>query len=278
MYVQIALCAAMIIPAVDKAGRVEFPDDLDQWIAVAPPERGSDGWFIANHDTEHQWVVSVRDGHPRAELLGRAAGRFVKLPFEIEPGYASEGLAGRRLSTKVADGWIVAFNAGEFGAGLWWFSPDGTKRAKISEAWVKDFLSTEAGLLATEGLAHMRESRGRIIRLVRDQGGHWRSEDLIDLKHAPEVAVKRTDGSLLIATTDRLLKVVPSDKTVEVLHKDAFWGGLYPNSIAVTPGGTIYLGMRHGVAKLDKKGGEYKVVWLLPNQDFVVTEPKNGCQ
>jgi hypothetical protein len=90
------------------------------------------------------------------------------------------------------------------------------------------------------------------------------------------VAVKRTDGSLLIVTTDRLLKVVPSDKTVEVLHKAAFWGGLYPNSLAVTSGGTIYLGMRHGVAKLEKKGGEYKVVWLLPNMEFVVTEARDG--
>ena len=80
---------------------------------------------------------------------------------------------------------------------------------------------------------------------------------------------------MLIATTDRLLKVVPSDKTVEVLHKDAFWGGLYPNSLIVTPGGSIYLGMRHGVARFEKKKGEYQVVWLLPNKDFVVGEAQD---
>ena len=175
--VMAALCVAMLLWAIGTSGPVEFPDDLEQWIAVAPPERGSDGWFVANHDSKHEWVVSLRDGHPCAELRSRPAGQSVTLPFEIEPGSASEGLAGRRLSTKVADGWIVAFNAGEFGAGLWWFSPDGKKRAKIAEAWVKDFLLTDAGLLALEGIAHRFENRGRIIRLLQDRGGRWRTED-----------------------------------------------------------------------------------------------------
>jgi hypothetical protein len=268
-------CVISLIFTIVKSGSVEFPHDLEQWIAVAPPERGSDGWLVANHDA-NEVVVRLRDGRPRAELRSRAAGRSATLPFEIEPGWAIDGLAGSRLSTKVADGWIVAFNAGEFGAGLWWFSPDGKKRAKIAEAWVKDFLSTEAGLLALEGIAHGTENRGRIIRLFQDRAGRWRTEDLINLGHAPEVALKRTDGSLLIATTDRLLRVVPSDKTVEVLHKNAFWSGLFPNSLALTPGGTIYLGMRHGVAKLEKTGREYKVVWLLPNKESVATEARDG--
>jgi hypothetical protein len=132
--------------------------------------------------------------------------------------------------------------------------------------------------LALEGLAHGGQSTGRIIRLVRDREGRWRSEDLIDLRHAPEVGETKADGSLLIATTRRLLRVVPSDKTVEVLHDDAFWGGLYPNSLVVTPGGAIYLGMRHGVAKLEKKGGQYRVAWLLPNKQFAATEPPDGLK
>jgi hypothetical protein len=83
---------------------------------------------------------------------------------------------------------------------------------------------------------------------------------------------------LLIATTNRLLRVVPSDKSVDVLHDNAFWGWFYPNSLVVTPGGTIYLGMRHGVAKLEKKGKEYKVAWLIPNRLFVATETRDGSK
>jgi hypothetical protein len=204
------LSAAMVVPVVARDGPAQVPDDLERWTAMAPPEPNSDAWFAANHDVAHEWVVSLRDGHPYAKLLSRPVARSDSLPFEIERGSASEGLAGTRLSCEVADGWIVAFNAGEFGAGLWWFSPDGKGRYKIAEAWVRGFYSTDGGLLAIEGLAHKGRSAGRIIRLVRDGGGRWRSEDLIDLKHAPEVAVKRADGSLFIATTVRLLRVVGS--------------------------------------------------------------------
>lgn len=275
------LCAAVLLPAFVTAEPDQYPEDLEKWIAVAPPKRNSDASIAANNDTAHEWVVSLRDGHPRATLDRSAPPppeRSDRLPFEIERGSAKDGLAGTRRSIKVDDGWIVAFDAGEFGAGLWWFSSDGKKRDKLAEAWVTHFFTTEAGLLAIEGLAHMGVSKGRILRLARDQGGRWRAEDLIDLKHAPEAAVKRPDGSLLIATTDRLLRVVPSSKAVEVLHKDAFWRALYPNSLIVTPNGTIYVGMRHGVARLEKQGGEYKVAWLLPNRAFVPPPPQDGPQ
>jgi hypothetical protein len=146
------LFAAMVVPVVARDGPAQDPDDLERWTAVAPPEPNSDAWFAANHDVAHEWVVSLRDGHPYAKLRSRPVERSDSLPFEIEPGSANEGLAGTRLSCKVADGWIVAFNAGEFGAGLWWFSPDGKGRYKIAEAWVRGFYSTDGGLLAIEGL------------------------------------------------------------------------------------------------------------------------------
>jgi hypothetical protein len=272
------LCAAMPASAALNAGSVDFPDDLEKWIAVDPPENGSDGWLVATNDVEHLWRVTLRDRRPRAELCSGSVQSPAPLPFEINPGSAREGLSGRRFSANVADGWIVAFNAGEFGAGLWWFSPDGKKRQKIAEAWVSGFIATEAGSLALEGLAHGLESRGRIIRLVPDPRNGWRSEELVDLKHAPEAAVKTVDGSLLVATTDRLLRVFPTDKKVEVLLKDAFWRGLYPNSIVVTPDGTTYLGMRHGVSKIEKKGEAYKSIWLLPNPEFVDMKPLEGFQ
>ena len=76
------------------------------------------------------------------------------MPFKVPQGSAKEGLAGEWFSVKISDGWIIGFNAGEFGAGLWWFSPDGKKREKISEDQVVGFFVTDAGLLALEGLAH----------------------------------------------------------------------------------------------------------------------------
>jgi hypothetical protein len=53
-----------------------------------------------------------------------------------------------------------------------------------------------------------------------------------------------------------------------VLLKDAFWGGLYPESMIVSPEGSVYLGMRHGVVEVEKVGATYKANWLIPNPEF----------
>ena len=42
---------------------------------------------------------------------------------------------GDRHVLGVADGWLVGFNAGEFGGGLWWFSFDGKRSKRISSPW-----------------------------------------------------------------------------------------------------------------------------------------------
>ncbi len=242
------LCALVILAAVTRAGPDDFPEDLGKWIAVEPPEKNSDDWLAANHSS-HEWTVILRDGRPRVLRRDPSLQRPGALPFEIAPGMADEGLAGRRYTSRVNDGWIVAFNAGEFGAGLWWFSPDGKTRRKIAEAWIGGFVRTDSGLLAIEGLAHKGESRGRILRLVRDPQGRWNAEDIVEPEECAQVAVKAADGSLLVATTAELLRVDPSTKKAKVLVQDAFWGGLYPSSMVVGQDGTIYLGMRQGVAQ-----------------------------
>ncbi len=182
-------------------------------------------------------------------------------PAGLGQGWAS----GRWYSVKVSDGWIIGFNAGEWGARLWWFSPDGKKREKISEDQVVGFFLTDAGLLALEGIAHGQTSVGRIIRLAKGTEGRWRSEHFLDLKGAPEAAVIGSDGTLAVATHDRLVRVHLDTRKIDVLLDGAFWGGLYPNSMILAPSGAIYLGMRHGVVEVEKIDGVYQAKWLVPN-------------
>ncbi|HTE19355.1 MAG TPA: hypothetical protein VK689_13355, partial [Armatimonadota bacterium] len=70
------------------------------------------------------------------------------------------------------------------------------------------------------------------------------------------------------ATEHRLLRV-DTRGTVTVLLDNAFWGGLYPHSIVRAPNGTIYLGMRHGIARLTRRANEYSMEWLVPNRAFL---------
>jgi hypothetical protein len=246
--------------------REDFPGELRRWYVTDPPEVRSDQWFAANADVDHEWVVTPGDTDPRVKIRGHEEESSSSLPFVIKSGSPREGLAGNRTTAKVDDGWIVGFNAGEFGAGLWWFSPKGERRYRISDDHVIGLIPTSSGLLGVEGVAHGGISRGRVFHLSRKANGQWMTEPYFDLVHAPEVVMKDTDGSLVVATTERLLRIFPASKKSVVMVDKAFWGGLYPNSMVITPAGTIFLGMRHGVAKVEQKGASYKVSWLLPNK------------
>jgi hypothetical protein len=267
--------AVMTLPASQGA---DFPSDLGQWFVTDPPKISSDQWHAANADVDHEWVVTPGKSGPQVKRGGRLLDNPSSLPFEIKPARAEQGLAGRRITTRVDDGWIVGFNAGEFGAGLWWFSPDGERRYRISEDHVNSFVPTSSGLLTLEGLAHGSMSKGRVARLSRDGNGRWLTEALVDLGHAPYAAVKDVDGSLIVATTNRLLRIDPASKKTVVMLDHVFWRSLYPNSIVVAPSGTIFVGMRHGVAKVEKKETSYKVSWLLPDKKFADDKGPHGLK
>jgi hypothetical protein len=232
----------------------------------------------------------LRDGRPRAHVPKEEEADWKKLPFTIKPRWTqAEGLVVDSVkpqtekrsrpgktnvyTAKVADGWIVGLNAGEFGASLWWFAPDGKKWYQISDDQVRGFLQTSQGLLALEGLAHLSGDRGQIIGVNRGANGQWQSDPFVDLGSAPDAAAHDKDGSLIVVTTTRLFRV-RLDKQVDILLDKAFWGGLYPNSIIVDGSGTFYIGMRHGVAKITRAGRKHTVTWLLPNQAAVDARPK----
>lgn len=277
---RIATCtlAILLVTTGLFASLSDYPADLSKWFVRQPPKVGDERCFVANNDTHHEWVVYLAEGRPSVRL--RSAKRengspypekqesYPSMPFKVPQGSATEGLAGEWFSVKVSDGWIIGFNAGEFGAGLWWFSPDGKKREKISGDQVVGFFVTDAGLLVLEGLAHGNTSVGRIIRLAKGGDGRWRSEHFVDLKGAPVAAVNGTDGTLTVATDDRLLRVHLDTRKIDVLLANAFWGGLYPNSIVVGPSGAVYLGMRHGVAEVERVDKVYRAKWLIPDSDF----------
>src|SRR5690242_14083861 len=91
-----ALCVGRLCPSTISAGLADVPRDLAKWIAVDPPEPGSDGWVVANSDVKHEWSVTLCDDRPRAVL--RTSEAPASLPFDVEPGSSREGLSGRRFS------------------------------------------------------------------------------------------------------------------------------------------------------------------------------------
>lgn len=258
------LLALLLMLASAPQQRGQFPSDLSRWVHTEPPLPDSAAVSAANRDDLHVW---------RAVLVG---GRMVAQPFNPDASTGplprfhpkeTRAFLGRRSWQRVSDGWLVGLDAGEWDGSLWWFSPDGRRRYKVSDDQVHFFLNTPSGLVACEGLAHITIQRGHVTQLVRTSG-RWRVARRIDLHDAPQVGLVDADGSLLLVTYGQLLRV-HRDGVVEPLIKDAFWAGLYPHAITRDTNGDLYVGMRHGFALLHPSGTTYQVQWLVPDRSFL---------
>jgi hypothetical protein len=263
-------------PAKGAAKQDDFPADLSRWVVLEAPTLGTEKWRTANHSSV-EWYVSLQDGKPIAYLYDWRKQKIVTLPFGLEPAKLGEPYKiipgkttelGTKGTVQVDDGWLLSTNMGEWGGDISWLSSDGTKQNKVSDDQVEMFLQTRHwGLMAIEGLSHLGLSRGTVVQIQKEKG-QWRSKLFVDLKEAPYVFTEEADGSLLVFTSSRLLRVRP-DRKIEPLLTKAFWGGLYPNSVLLMPNGELYVGMRHGVAHLrPSREGNYKMEWLLPTQEF----------
>ena len=92
--------------------------------------------------------------------------------------------------------------------------------------------------------------------------------DFIKLIHVALCVVEESRDSLLVVTKSELLRVKIITRNSSALLVDTFWRGLYPNSIIIDKNECIYIGMRHGVAKIKKNNGVYTQSWLLPSKEI----------
>jgi hypothetical protein len=256
----------------ERTHKSTIPEYLSAWLKVPPPSYDSSAWYAANY-SEYEWQVGRKNGRPVAYRRDLKAEAADALPAVLRRADGKPDERGRVHAVKVSDGWLVGYNAGEWGGSLWWYAAEGQQRYKISDDQIVQFLPTTQGLYALEGVAHMSISRGKVVQLQQNAQGRWISVRFVDLGKSPEVGLVEGDGSLLISTTANLVLIHP-DKTRTVLLPTVFWQGLYPGSIALGPNGDIYLGMRHGVSRIHQVNHKYVADWLLPNTEFVHVKAK----
>lgn len=236
---------------------------------TAPADPHLEGWRVANPPALHEvdwgkrWFVSLDGGSVRVADQTYVLQLTEDPPFEIVQGRAEEGLAGDIHAAKVTDGWIVGFNAGEFGAGLWWYSPDGRDRIHISSDQVITYLRSHARLFALSGLDHLGLSYGSIIELVQLDDKRWKSITLAKLRYQPDAAFVADDETIFVVAGDTLVRI-RRDGTVSTMVEKAFWRGRRPNSIVVDAEGSVYIGMVGGVASVATNGDKTNVTWLTP--------------
>jgi hypothetical protein len=171
-------------------------------------------------------------------------------------------MLGKATVIKAGDGWLIGFNAGEFGGGLWWSNADGSKTKRLSDENVQVMVNRGKEILVLTGLAHLGTDEGSIYSYLPSDHINPLIQ-VSDLGSAPGAAVLQEDGTLLIATERRILKLSP-DNRLQELYRNEDMAFYYPGSIAVDQDGVVFVGMRFYVVRLrPRSDGLYSVVWYV---------------
>jgi hypothetical protein len=247
----------------------EYVQDVTRWQAVDVPSASDRGarmvWSFAANYSRLNWRVFTQDGEVRARLRSEVPdmGRQ-KLGFTPEGGKFSRTSA----TAAVDDGWLIAFNEGEFGGALYWFSRDGKRSYAISDDQIVDFFARADGIYAIEGLAHLGGSRGSVLRITRPkEGARWQAQSVAALPSAPYAVAVQRDGTAAITLSYSLVSV-GTDLKVKTLYPDAPWGELYPStSVLAADEQKLYIGMRQFVGEVDLKTKTLRC--LIPSAQFL---------
>lgn len=271
LLVILALASWLLLKTCLAGAKPEYSHNVEEWYVfampskTASPDRYQDILTRANW-SRHEWVVSAKNGRVEAFLREDATPLTQVRPSFDTTVQLDKVTGSPGFTLKVDDGWIVAYNRGEFGGALYWFSKDGKARKKISDHQVNEFLLEGTRIFAVQGLAHLGLSEGSIIE-VKKVGGEWKAEDMIPLPGSGDAIARVADGDYVVVTDDALLRFDAKNKNLVRLVSKGDW--LYPNSVAVSKAGMVYIGMRQFVVRCKLGKGEQRVEWLVPAKEWL---------
>jgi hypothetical protein len=185
----------------------------------------------------------------------------IALPFE--PPLATEesntSLRTPSVVQAVPGGYLVGYDRGEFGGGLYWFSTDGRKHTRLSPPagahsdWFPENVHAIAEYQGTffvfQGLSHMGLRLGRVLKVRPSEKG-WRVAVFLALDATPEVVLQEQPGAWLMASTDGVSRITTNGTVKRLWGRSEVLVGTYPNSIARIADGNVYVGMRAWVLRL----------------------------
>jgi hypothetical protein len=236
---------------------------LDGWIEAPSSKANPSLWQCAGYGGS--WVVSLRQGAVRANELNLDEAPDETAKELTLPSYLklSKEMIGRRSLLRTANGWLIGFDAGEFGGGLWWFNNDGTVMRKLLPLNVHSILETPGGTFVLAGLAHLSLDNGEIDQFIE-------TEDQVTLKYvanlggSPEASTADPDGQIVVATMRSVLRVDYAGKVHKLYNSGEDL--TYPTSVVADRNGDIFVAMRFFLLRLVPDGSEYRPQWLMPKK------------
>lgn len=231
------------------------------WVRTQAPagKIATNNTILCANFSNFKWQFEVQSGQVRILDSSKEPARVDFLPRYVR----TKEMVGRARVLRAGDGWLLGFNAGEFGGGLWWLSADGNTTKHLTRENVQAMVVRGKEILVLTGLAHLGMDRGTIYSYL--PGDDASPLVLItDLGSAPAAATVLEDGSLLIAAHRRILRL-STDNRLQELYQNENVGIYYPRSIAMDPKGNIFVGTTFYVLQLQPHSeGPYDAAWFMP--------------
>jgi len=205
---------------------------------IKPPDHGSEDWYILNRSTL-DFAVKNNNGTLAIEAAQDA----------------------NKVEYAMPNGKLVGTDRAQLGGKLTFVPDDKSKTpVEIKKGNIKYIFMMRDTIYFVEGPSKFYKTKGAINKLII-KGESFQPVKVLDLLDDPEVCTLHND-TIFIASQENFYIVHNFKK--ELLYKDTFWSGLYPNSLAVIDPSNIYVGMKGGYVKLDlvkktMKLYEYKI-------------------
>jgi hypothetical protein len=246
-----------------------------------------DGWYVYtdknlshpdqytrrcfNYSHNH-WEVSSDGDAIRITKQARQKGEIQPLPplpprLKFERGMPGRTVdAGLRSATHFGNTWLIAYDAGEWGGGLWITNEDGSETKRIINENVHAVIPIEGGFLVLSGLAHLSGDFGNAFIFSNPEGLKIPLRRTLRLDGEPRTYAKEPDGSVLFVTTRGLSRITKSGELQSLSSFPDWTRYQYASSMAILSDGSIFVGMRMFVLKLRPITGGYSQEWLLPTE------------
>jgi hypothetical protein len=181
------------------------------------------------------------------------------VPFEVRPNTIQESndFKGVLSVIQVNNGYLLGFDAGEWGGSLYWFSKNGKQHNLISRDQVSQFIRTKGSIYAIEGLSHGGISEGSIIE-IKQISDKWKADKFFILSSAPKGIALDGQKNFIVVCTSGLFKI-DKRKQINTLLGNSPFGQLPPTSLVIK-GNDAYIGMYQHVFKYNFITGDKKIL------------------
>lgn len=258
MIITFILAISLLVPS-SYAQVLTMPSGWIETTEPSGPFEEHSKLMQANY-SRHEWRVSASSGQLEITDDGSRDREDKGLVFPPH-FHRTKEMIGRARTARAGDDWLVGFDAGEFGGGLWWTSYDGKRTKLLTRENVQAFVHRGKEVIVFTGLDHLAYDRGTAY-LFRSTGENGEIIRIADLDSAPSAALVENDSSVLVAVSNGVVTLRP-DGSIVRLYKQKQMGLLYPNSVAGDETNAIYIGMRFYVLRLlHRADGKYESTWF----------------